>query len=403
MVSKEACKEWSKKYVPMITIITVFLVGGTGSTIMPKTAYQTEAEGKDGDVHYFLKPLFLNWCMFLGMTLCLFIYFFEYIILPCFKKTKKDEPVLDIDEPVEGEKKLMTWKGYLLMLIPALCDFLATYLMNFALIVVSSSIFQMMKGSIILFTAILAVIYRKQKLFGYEITGVVVIIISLVVIGSATLCPSYQDTADSSLAGSTTEETSVGSTLVGILLIFIGMFLQALQTIIEEQALHDISAPVSFVVGLEGIYGLILCSCMMPIMGMDWVPADLYEDTKDTFIMLGNNPTLIGIIVVHVCFVFMFNLTGMMITDYVNAMVRNIMEPLRMITIWITSVFLYYVIDESIGEKVGLFTILEIIGFILLAFGFLLYTKVIKIPKVFKYQVNDEYQQFDDDDFVDEK
>ena len=88
----------------------------------------------------------------------------------------------------------------------------------------------------------------------------------------------------------------------------------------------------------------------------------------------------------------------MMITDYVNVMVRNVMEPLRMITIWITSVFLYYVVDESIGEKVGLFTILEVIGFILLAFGFLLYTKVIKIPKWFKYPVTDEYQQFDDEE-----
>ena len=86
---------------------------------------------------------------------------------------------------------------------------------------------------------------------------------------------------------------------------------------------------------------------------MDWMIADLYEDTKDTFIMLKNEPKLIGIVIGHVCFVFMFNLTGMIITDYVNAMVRNVMEPLRMITIWITSVFLYYVVDESIGEKVG--------------------------------------------------
>ena len=86
MVSKIDCKDWCKKYVPGIVLVSVFLLGGTGSTIFSKTGYQLEAEGKDGNVHYFIKPLFFNWAMFLGMSLCLFIYLIQYIILPCFKK-----------------------------------------------------------------------------------------------------------------------------------------------------------------------------------------------------------------------------------------------------------------------------------------------------------------------------
>ena len=376
---KSEWKTFVKKYLTITIVFIIFLIVGSASTILNKTAYQTEAEGRDGDVHYFTKPLFFNWGMFLGMSLCMIMYFIQYHLLPLFKKDERKE-----------KKKSMTWKGYLLMLIPALFDFAATYLMNFALIVVSSNIFQIMKGCVILFTALLAVFYRKHKMYLYEIVGVIIIVVSLVVIGSATFCPGYQTSSDESSLSGEESTTSIGTTLLGILLIVIGQFLQALQTIVEEQFLHDISAPVTFVVGLEGFYGLIICSCLMPIMGMDWIPDDLYEDTKDTFIMLGNSPLLIFLFIADTTCVFIFNITGMIITDYISAMVRNIMEPLRMILIWIVSVFLFYVVDESIGEKVGWFTILEVIGFILLTFGFLLYTKVIKIPQIFKYPTKSE-------------
>ena len=136
----------------------------------------------------------------------------------------------------------------------------------------------------------------------------------------------------------------------------------------------------------------------MPIMQMDWVPDELYEDTKDTFIMLGKNSKLCWIVVVNIVFVFIHNLFGMMITSEGNAMLRNVVEPMKMITIWITSVFLYYAVDDSIGEKVGLFTILEVLGFLLLSFGFVVYTRIVKFPKLFNYPAKNILDHDNDDD-----
>ena len=110
------CKQNYKKYLLVSALISVFLLGGTGSTIFSKTGYQLQAEGRDGDVHYFIKPLFFNWAMFLGMAFCLIVYLFQYIILPCFKK----EDVFDETQQKTGNKSVMTWKGYLLMLIPSI-------------------------------------------------------------------------------------------------------------------------------------------------------------------------------------------------------------------------------------------------------------------------------------------
>ena len=149
-------KTFFTKYSKIIGIICIFLIGGTGQTIMPKTAYQTESEGKDGDVHYFIKPLFFNWSMFVGMTLCLLIYIGQYIIYPLilsFINKKRNIQQLNDENTNQPQIQKMPLKSYLLILACSLCDFLATYLMNFSLIVVSSSIFQMLKGSIIIFTA----------------------------------------------------------------------------------------------------------------------------------------------------------------------------------------------------------------------------------------------------------
>ena len=262
-----------KKHYKIILIIVMFLIGGTGQTIMPKTAYQTEYDARDGETAKFIKPLFFNWCMFVGMTLCLIIYIVQYCLYPYIKNwTNRQKHIEQLDgEETPNKPQRMPLKSYLLILVCSLCDFLATYLMNFSLIIVSSSIFQMMKGSIIVFTAILAIFYRKQKLFGFEWTSVGIIVVSLVVIGSATMCPGYQEgvqTVEESL--SVSEEPNdlrfILLTIGGIVFILIGQFLQALETVIEEQSLHDINAPVTFVVGLEGIYGLIICSALMPIM-----------------------------------------------------------------------------------------------------------------------------------------
>ncbi|ELP83659.1 hypothetical protein EIN_467230 [Entamoeba invadens IP1] len=368
-----------EKYMMMTIIVTVFLVTGTANTILSKTSYQLQAEGSGGNVHYFEKPLFLNWAMFLGMTLCLIPYVMKYYLLPLFTKKMPTREVMKL-------------KGYLLVLIPSFCDFAATYLMNFGLLFVSSSVFQMMRGSILVFTAILAVFYRKQKMHLYEIIGVVIIVISLILIGSAAFLPGAQeDVQHGSTSSEDSSSTSWYYTLIGITLVLIAQFLQGFQTILEEQFLHDIKAPVEFIVGLEGIYGLVICSIMMPIMSLSFWPDSLKEDTKDTFIMLANSVPLILITIGYVFSILVFNIVGMIITDWVNAMVRNVLDPLRMITTWICSVFLYYVVDEAIGEKVGWFTLLEVFGFIVLTVGILLYTKVIKLPW-FKYEVSEDVE-----------
>jgi hypothetical protein len=45
------------------------------------------------------------------------------------------------------------------VIVPAICDFVATYMMNVGLLWINASIWQMLRGSIVLFAAIIRLVW----------------------------------------------------------------------------------------------------------------------------------------------------------------------------------------------------------------------------------------------------
>jgi len=374
--------------------IGVFLVSGTMSVVLNKILYGIKAPGIGGSgPHKFEKPWFTNWAMFLGMTLCLVGFFFIRII-----QKGRGKAVAPID------KRL-----YLTLLIPATCDMIASFLMGVGLLWIPGSVWQMLRGSIIIFTAILKVFYRKKSLLSAEIFGITTVVCALVVVGfSSFYTPGEVEdvlSSSSSLVSSSEEPFPLSPALkitLGILLVVAAQALQAFQTIIEEKFLHDMEAPEPFIVGMEGLYGLLLCSFIsMPIAyflpGREGL--GLHENTLDSFVMVSKNPVLLAVNLVYIVVILVFNLFGMMITQVTDAMLRNIMEPIRTLLVWVTMVFVCYVVTkQKAGERVNLWSLLQLAGFIVLSFGILVYNGVIRF-KCFKTK-SDEHG--DDEEKVDE-
>lgn len=48
--------------------------------------------------------------------------------------------------------------------LPALCDMTASSMMNIGLLMTSASVYQMLRGSVIIFTSIASVLFLKRKL-----------------------------------------------------------------------------------------------------------------------------------------------------------------------------------------------------------------------------------------------
>ena len=144
------------------------------------------------------------------------------------------------------------------------------------------------------------------------------------------------------------------------------------------------------VVGLEGMWGLTYYFALLPIMQMvqcgNQVDPKTFgllcnygylENSAFAFSQMGENGWIIFLIFLTIISIAAFNSFGIATTKYASAAQRSTIDTSRTLTTWILSVLLGL---ES-------FVALEIPGFILLAFGTLLYNEII----VLKFWGFDQY------------
>eukprot|EP00708_Paratrimastix_pyriformis_P003045 GAFH01001810.1.p1 GENE.GAFH01001810.1~~GAFH01001810.1.p1 ORF type:complete len:394 (-),score=147.40 GAFH01001810.1:240-1304(-) len=318
------------------------------------------AIGFYGDEHAFEKPWFTDWSMFVGMMGCFPVYWGQKL----YRKSRKIE-----DPPSKAQH---VW---LLVTIPALCDMVSTFMMNVGLLWIPASIWQMLRGSIVIFTAILAITVRKQKLPPYQWVGVLIVFVAEVIVGAAAIMqPS---------SGGSSQDTSIARVIIGISLVILAQFLQALQTIIEESLLHDVDTSPVLLVGYEGLWGFFFCTFVaMPIVYfLPGTEGDgIHEDTLDSFVMLGHNGLLLVLNLVYTLVICLFNIYGMFITEVSNAVTRNILESLRTLFIWVLNLIMFYATSGATGEAWTWYSFMQLGGFVVLCAGLFIYNAVIKIP-----------------------
>lgn len=89
-----------------------------------------------------------------------------------------------------GVINLKTDINPLLLAIPASFDIIGSSLMNVALTLIPASIYQMLRGMIIIVTSAFSIIFLKRKLYRHHWTSVGVIFVGVLLVGlSAVLFP----------------------------------------------------------------------------------------------------------------------------------------------------------------------------------------------------------------------
>lgn len=266
----------------------------------------------------------------------------------------------------------------MLIAIPTLCDLLATTLMTTGLIFIRVSIMQMLRGSMVVFSAILTVFWRKRRLRGFEWCGVVLCCIALATVGLASVIGGKSD--DGEYAG-------WGYTLMGCLFVIGSQVIQAIQIVTEEYLLADIKLDPLVVVGMEGFWGMLMCILVFVPLFHFFPGSDVgqYENTHDTFYRLASSTPLILFSLVYWVSILLLNYGGMVVTSELTAVHRTIFEALRTLFIWITSLIIFYGIDEKYGEDWNAYSYMQLAGFAILVLSMLIYNQAVKIRKFFTY------------------
>jgi len=178
--------------------------------------------------------------MFVGELMCLLLY----VINRKF-----------INKPTESQltaEKLQNFNP-LLVSIPAMCDIMCSTLMFIALTMCAASVYQMLRGFIVVITAFMSVIFLGRKQYAHHWTSLFTIVAGVALVGIVSVNASKSHGGD--------EETST----TGIVILMAAMAFGGAMMIVEEKILKGNVLDPLYVVGFEGFWGCCVFAILLPI------------------------------------------------------------------------------------------------------------------------------------------
>ena len=154
-------------------------------------------------------------------------------------------------EPKKEKKKLNLW----LLALPSSFDIIETSFKNVTLVLISASVTQMLRSSVVVFTAFLALIFLKKILYRHHYSSLSAIILGIFLVGLSSI-----------LSGKTGR---YGTSVEGIVILLVGQLFGAGGYVIEEKFLGDFEDFDPFLMaGLEGLWCLALWIVLLPILNV---------------------------------------------------------------------------------------------------------------------------------------
>ena len=242
-------------------------------------------------------------------------------------------------------------------------------MMFVALTQCAASIYQMMRGIIVLITALMSIDFLGKKQYAHHWGSLISIILGVAIVGIVGVQMSKKETHDD-------DSDVTPTTALGILLLIGSQCFTGCLFISEEKILSGYYLDPLLVVGLEGFWGCLIYSVLLPIFqhidcdNPKMCATPTLEDTTTAFHQIGSHGMLIatslGIIVSISC----FNATGVAITKYASAAQRTSVDTTSTLSVWVVFLLL--------GKEKFLWG--QLLGFVVLLTGTLIYNEIIEIP-----------------------
>lgn len=371
--------------------ITLFLVVGmlfTGTINTLATKYQDLRNVKgvgNGPPTPFEHPFFQTAAMFLGELMCLFVFklvqayswfsnrranaksgeenekssLLEGDQLSANEQNNTEEQLSEKDAALAIDKKPAKLNP-LILWIPACCDLGGTTLLNVGLFLTYASVYQMLRGIVVVFNGLLSMIFLKQRLYYHHWGGILLIVVGTCIVGLNNVIYPQGEGVD-----------IPRNPTLGNILVIAAQVLAAVQFVVEEKFLSKYNAKPLQVVGWEGFWGLSMCFVIL--FGLYWVPGSDYgsmENAVYAFAQMYYDWRLLVAVFGSILSIAFFNFFGISITQRISSTTRSTIDSMRTFLIWLVSL--------AIGwEK---FSWLQISGFLVLVLGSSIYNEVIKFP-----------------------
>jgi len=253
-----------------------------------------------------------------------------------------------------------------LLAIPAVFDIGATALSTIGLLYLDVSIYQLLRGSGIIFVALMKQFVLGDRLFAFQWIGVFWNVAAVILVGGTAIL--NEKTGE---IVKEDDETG-GSAMLGVLLVMAGAVVQAMQFVFEEKVMTmDVPSPPLLLIGMEGLWGTIICVVVVyPFVY--YLPGDdhgSYEDPFNTWAMFQSSGTIQAAFAIYFLTILLYNLFAVLVTYMLDSIWHAILDNFRPITVWMTDLFIFYVITASFGEPWTRWSPMQLIGLSVLLYG----------------------------------
>ena len=411
--------------VLLLVLLSVFYVlAGACNAGFNKYIVSQKAFGRK-----FSHSWFLNLVMFIGESIGIPVYYLffnkkekekEGELIKKSEEEKDEEREEEKEEEREEEEKKPEIKKILLA-IPAFTDTCSTGLANIGLILLPASIYQMLKGSLIIMTFLMSKFVVKNKHILDHYIGIPLSTVGVVLVGLSAYI-----TAEENEENNNEDSSSASQTLLGIVLMLIAMFILSIQFCFDEYFMRKYSCHPLICIGYQGVFGFFMNLFLCIIFY--FIKCGSYEKGEEPPYFVENmctgddknvwrpenivfalrqfveNHILTILVPITIIFMSSFNILGVSITKYGSATTRSVTDNVRSFLVWLW--FLLPFNQEDLIEK---FSVLQLIGFICITAGAFIYNGVFKLEerkrrrnKKIKHDLidenndNDEYQKIID-------
>lgn len=158
--------------------------------------------------------------MFFGELLCLPVY---YCIM---HNRRKDQTPSSPNTQLAEKVNLKSTNNPFILGCPAFLDFFGSTIMFVALALVPASIYQMMRGFIVVIACFFSILFLKKRYFRHHWLGVILVTGGIIMVGIA-----------AAIWGKPEKGKTSGSIMVGIVLLIVAQFFAATQFITEAKLL----------------------------------------------------------------------------------------------------------------------------------------------------------------------
>ena len=347
----------------------LLLTTGSINTIANKLQQSTEAL----EIKYKGHQKFITFCMFNGELLCLLFYWLKE---GRFKKNVKSEKLIQSEKE---KKQPKIWY----FLFPALFDIMGTTISSISLTFLPSSIYQMFRGAIIIFTCSGSMLFLKSKFYRHHFLGIFIVVIGLCIVGLNAILNGNNSTGE--------------NPAFGIFLAILSQVFSSLLLITEEKLLKGYETPPLKAVGLEGMWGV--CVYIILLFGFYFIECNewpeflqngvcirdsadennysiRFENAIFALEQIYDSTKLKCYLSLYVLSIAFFNFSGLTISKNVSSTARTIVDTMRTIVIWVFFLTMPFVPEETKET----FSWLQLLGFSILILGSVIYNEILVIP-----------------------